>query len=331
MDLGIKIVIFFSVIVLALGFFLLAKGPRPKLDTSDIETSVPKNLPTEDLDCWLNSSEKKHKVIEGTEAKIEWAKNSKQRRDLCILYIHGFSASRQEIAPTVSVIAEKLGANAVYTRLAGHGLKENVMQATAEEWLKSALDSWEIATQIGRRVIVIATSTGAPISVWLTSERNRARKINSLIFVSPNFKIRQAFGFLLTLPFAYHWISWFIGSQRTWTPENSEVAKYWTSSYTTRALIEMQKVVDWAKTYVPLFDIPLLTFYVKNDPTINHQSAIYYHKCWPSSRKNLLSVSTSDGVPKHIFVGDIAGRGKNHWFVNMCVKFLDTVLDEKEN
>ena len=124
MDLGIKIVVFSSVIVLALGVFLLAKGSRPRLDTSDIETSVPKNLPTKDLDCWLNSSEKKHEVIEGTEAKIEWAKNSKQRRDLCILYIHGFSASRQEISPTVSVIAEKLGANAVYTRLAGHGLKE---------------------------------------------------------------------------------------------------------------------------------------------------------------------------------------------------------------
>ena len=111
------------------------------------------------------------------------AKNSK-KRDLCVLYIHGFSASRQEISPTVSMIAEKLEANAVYTRLAGHGLKENVMRATAEEWLKSALDSWEIATKIGRNVIIIATSTGAPISVWLTSELNRAKNKQSYFRVA---------------------------------------------------------------------------------------------------------------------------------------------------
>ena len=177
MDLGIRDGDFFSVIILALGLFLFAKGPRPRLDVSDIETSFPKNIPLEDLDFQLDASEKKYEVIGGTEAKIEWAENSKQKRDLCVLYIHGFSASRQEISPTVSVIAKKLGANTVYTRLAGHGLKENVMKAPAEEWLKSALDSWEIATQIGRNVIIIATSTGAPISVWLTSDPTRAKKL----------------------------------------------------------------------------------------------------------------------------------------------------------
>ena len=62
------------------------------------------------------------------------------------------------------------------------------MEAAAEEWLKSALDSWEIAAQIGQNVIIITTSTGAPISVWLASELNRAKKTKGLIFVSPNTK-----------------------------------------------------------------------------------------------------------------------------------------------
>ena len=324
-----NIVVFSSVIVLALGLFLFARGPRPRLLVTGIETSLPKNTPLRDLDSWLNLNEKKHKVIDGTEAKIEWAGNLKQKRDLSVLYIHGFSASRQEISPTVSVIAEKLGANAVYARLAGHGLKENVMEAAAEEWLKSALDSWEIAAQIGQNVVIIATSTGAPISVWLASELNRAKKTKGLIFVSPNFKIRLPVGFLLTLPYAYHWIKWLLGSQRTWTPENSKVAKYWTSSYSTRALIEMQKVVDWAREFVPTFDLPLLTFYVKNDPTINHQSAISYHNSWPSSHKKLVSVTSSGGAPKHIFVGDISGPEKNDWFVNMCFEFLGKVPDQQ--
>ena len=77
--------------------------------------------------------------------------------------------------------------------------REKEREAAAEEWLKSALDSWEIAAQIGRNVIIIATSTGAPISVWLASELNRAKKTRGLIFVSPNFKIRLPLGFLLFL------------------------------------------------------------------------------------------------------------------------------------
>ena len=42
-------VIFSSVIILALGLFLFSKGPRPRLDISDIETSFPKNIALEDL------------------------------------------------------------------------------------------------------------------------------------------------------------------------------------------------------------------------------------------------------------------------------------------
>ena len=67
-------VIFSSVIILALGLFLFARGPRPRLDISDIETSFPKNIPLEDLDFQLDVNEKKYEVIDGTEAKIEWFK-----------------------------------------------------------------------------------------------------------------------------------------------------------------------------------------------------------------------------------------------------------------
>ena len=61
-----NIVVFSSVIVIALGLFLFARGPRPRLLVTDIETSLPKNTPLRDLDSWLNLNEKKHKVIDGT-------------------------------------------------------------------------------------------------------------------------------------------------------------------------------------------------------------------------------------------------------------------------
>ena len=49
----------------------------------------------------------------------------------------------------------------------------------------------------------------------------------------------------------------------------------------------------------------------------------------PLRTKKLVSVTNSDGPPKHIFVGDIAGPEKNDWFVNVCVKFLGKAPDEK--
>ena len=90
------------------------------------------------------------------------------------------------------------------------------------------------------------------------------------------------------------------------------------------------KVVDWARTYVPAFDLPLLTFYVTNDPTINHQSAVDYHKRWPLFTQKIIVGSQSSGVPKHIFVGDISGPEKNEWFVNMCLEFLDSIVDQQD-
>ena len=155
-------------------------------------------------------------------------------------------------------------------------------------------------------------------------------KTSSLIFVSPNFKIRLPVGFLLTFLMHITGLAGLSVAKESLVFENSKVAKYWTSSYNTRALIEMQKVVDWARTYVPTFDLPLLTFYVTNDPTINHQSAVDYHKRWPSLRKKLLSVPNPSGVPKHIFVGDISGPEKNEWFVNMCLEFLDSIVDQQD-
>ena len=81
MDIEANIVVFSSFIVLALGLFLFARGPRPRLLVSGIETSLPKNTPLRDLDSWLNLNEKKHKVIDGTEAKIEWAGNLKKKTE----------------------------------------------------------------------------------------------------------------------------------------------------------------------------------------------------------------------------------------------------------
>ena len=130
-------------------------APRPRLNAKPRLTRVPRDLTHPELANWLYVEETSvGEVIEGAEARIFWA-SKPQRTELSVLYIHGFSASRQEISPVPEAISEALSANLVCARLAGHGLNTKPMQASAEDWLQSLTDAWQIASSIGNKVIII--------------------------------------------------------------------------------------------------------------------------------------------------------------------------------
>ena len=220
-------------------------------------------------------------------------------------------------------IASEIGANLVYARLAGHGLLENQMQASAEDWLQSVADAWDIASRIGEKVIIVAVSTGAPLAIWLTQCVAPAGAIEALLFMSPNFKIRNRFGFILTWPGARWWVPKLMGKERTWEPENEQVAKYWTHSYSTLAIIEMQRMVDWVhRTKLKSGDLPLATLYMEGDPTIDHDAAIEFHARWHAPKKSLIEVTLDKENVQHVFTGDISAPHRVDWTVEVCVDFV---------
>lgn len=319
MDTITAVLIFLALIIAGVLLF----APRPRLDPTPPKTRVPVDLTPAQLDDWLNAYEAQHGgVIEGAEATIEWADGPGQT-DICLLYNHGFSASRQEIVPVPARVAKHFGANVVYTRMAGHGLEENGMQASAEDWLQSMVDGWEIASRLGKRVVIMATSNGAPLSIWLSQQVIQEGQIHSFIFLSPNFRIRNPMGFLLTWPGSRYWGPWLIGKEQSWEPDNDMAAKYWTYRYSTLAVIEMQKVVDWvSRTSLRSHDIPLATFYMVDDPTISHEAAVRFHNRWQASTKQLHQVDIDAENPQHVFVGNISAPQRVDWCVDACISFL---------
>lgn len=324
MEAILVIIVLFAAVITAIFRF----GPRPVLDSRLPDTQVPGSLEPAELETWLIAHEAGHEgVIEGTDARIEWA-DGPGVTDLCFLYVHGFSATRQEIAPVPERIASHFHANAVYTRLAGHGLAENAMEATAEHWLQSLVDSWEVASQVGKKVVVIATSTGAPLCIWLNEHIARRDQVHAFIFLSPNFKVRNPFGFLLTWPWAEQWVPYIIGREHSWEPATLQVAKYWTHRYGSQAIIEMQKVVDWTRKLEPNSGkLPLATFYMEGDPTVNHGAAVDFHERWDSDHKALHRVDIDIEVPQHVFVGDISAPQRNDWCVDASIKFVESLPD----
>lgn len=315
----------FALLILVLGSIIYF-APRPTLDPTPPAPKVPEGIDPNELAGWLEDREKRlGNIIDGAEATIVWS-DKPAATDLCLVYIHGFSASRQETAPMTDRIAEQMGANLVYTRLAGHGLHTDAMNVPAEAWLQSMVDAWEIATRIGRKVVFVATSTGAPLALWLSHHLPEPRRVHAFVFLSPNFKIRSPFDFLLTWPGSKRWIPWILGKERYWEPENEMVGRYWTNRYSMHSVIEMQKVVDWAKrTSFDSTNIPLATLYMEDDPTINHQAAIDFHHTWDADHKQLHQVTIDADNPQHVFVGDITAPHRTDWCVETCLQFLRSI------
>jgi esterase/lipase len=313
----------FALVILSL---LLLLVPRPTLNPRPPASLVPSELSLTDLKAWLETQEALHPhVITGAEARIRFAdKEPLQKTSYAILHIHGFSACRQETAPVTDEIADNFGCNLVEVRLAGHGLSKNVMKASAEEWLQSVVNGYDIAGQLGHNIIIIGTSTGATLAAWATAMlQKRPDQITALLLMSPNFRVNSRFDFLLTLPAAQIWIPWILGRERHWQPENELVAKYWSSRYPTQAVIEMQKVVSWfRKQNLNAYHTPLALMYMKNDPTIDPVAAVRGFEQWGAVQKQLIPVTVNGEDAEHVFAGALSKTDRTAWCVRQFHDFL---------
>ena len=306
-------------------------GPRPKLDGSPREHRIP-DLPVDQLDTWLKDQESKvSNLVEGAGAHIQWADPStKQRTPLAFLYLHGFSATWPETAPVTQNIAQHFSSNVVQARIAGHGEGPDGMLTAAEDWLQSVADQFELTQRIGERVVIIATSTGAPLATWLAAQPRHATDIHACVFMSPNFRIRNPFGFLLTWPWSKHWIQTILGKEYKGEPVSDEETNCWTQQYSTLALIEMQKTVDWAKiqSYENI-KVPVMMMYMKNDGTVHPPTAVRVFDRWGSPSKELISVPIDEDAREHVFVGDITAPHRVDWCVSTLITFLEGIEHRK--
>ena len=104
-------------------------------------------------------------ITPGAEKRVVWAGQAEVRTAVSVLYIHGFSATSEEIRPVPDHVAEALGANLVFTRLTGHGRPGAAMlEATPKAWMQDTAEALAAAAQVGERVVVIANSTGATLA-----------------------------------------------------------------------------------------------------------------------------------------------------------------------
>ena len=304
--------------IIALIAFLLTPS---RLVNSAVVPALP-----DDLDSYLATSEAaaaaQFPLIPNTEKRIRW-QNPGQQTEYAIVYLHGFSATRQEINPTTELIADALGANLFETRLTGHGRAEGVMlEMRAEDWLDDATEALAVGARIGKRTILVGTSTGATLAFAMAGHP-AMNSVEAIVVISPNFGPDDPAARWLTRPGGPLLAQLMLGDTRTWEPRNDLQALYWSTSYPTAAIVEVMRLIDLANDAlaVPL-EQPLLVLMSPNDgvvsPRLIHEALARIE----APRVELQQYDEVGDLMNHVLAGDILSPENTDVVVSTIVEFV---------
>jgi alpha-beta hydrolase superfamily lysophospholipase len=243
-----------------------------------------------------------------------------------VVYLHGFSATRQETAPLADEVAAELGANLYYARFTGHGRSGAALaEATVNDWLNDAYEALAIGRRLGERVILMATSTGGSAASWLVAQR-QAADLAALVLISPNFAVANKASQILTWPWGTWLATLLLGEECNWEVINEGHGRYWTNCYPTRALLPMQALVALAKqTAVDGVKTPLLLLYSPNDQVVSPAAAEAFFARYGAARKELVAITETDDANDHVIAGDVLSRGTTGVVRDHIVAFIGTI------
>jgi esterase/lipase len=317
-----KLLIGLSASLVLAAAWLLATTP-PDLENHAVAPAI-----SGQLDVWLDTREKQvdqtRQIIAGTQKRIVWHNGqTDQKTDWSLVYVHGFSASRQELAPVPQDIAKGLSANLFETRLTGHGLRRGALEsATAEQWLDDAAEALSIGAQIGERVAVIGTSTGATLLLAMASHPLFER-VQRIVLMSPNFAPSDPKSEFLTWPGGLQLAHLLVGKRRQWQPVNDLQARYWIHDYPMSAALEVMRLVKYTRAQMPLkIDQALLTFYSPDDKVVNPGAILEALESIESPMSQLLRLPGSMDSSNHVLAGDILAPQNNTTVVESVVRFV---------
>ena len=316
-----------TLLILIIVYFM---GPHPSRPVYN--KKLPEVPAAFDLDSYISRHESAHKIKPDNEARIEWANDSsKNVTEYAILYLHGFSASQGEGDPIHKRIAKKYGCNLYLSRLAEHGIDttEKLLNLTADKLWESAKEAYSIASKLGKKVIIMGTSTGASLALMLAANYP---EIHSLILLSPNIEIFDGTAWILNNPWGLQVARLVNGSNYIISKDTRPIYKqYWTYGYRLEAVIELEEMLETAMK-PELFNKvkqPVLMLYYYRDK-INQDSVVkveamqkmYEELGTPADKKRSVAVPKAGNhvIGSYIKSQDVATVEKE------IEKFMDDVL-----
>jgi pimeloyl-ACP methyl ester carboxylesterase len=236
-------------VLLASLLLIYVVGPRPDVPMFlKLVYMPPASLDA--LEAELNASEASVQGIKpGCAAKIVWADSVKQRTPVVLLYLHGFGASHEEGAPLPVDLARQFKCNLFLARLDKHGLEtgeSNLCGLTADSYVQSAEKALSLARQLGDSVVIMGTSGGGALGLFLCS---RHPYVKGLITWSPAVRLYAPETGLLTGPWGSQLARLVTGkTHNDWTYKVPEQKKYWTNHQCFDGVIQFATFLKYGLT-----------------------------------------------------------------------------------
>ncbi len=321
----VRILSVFLIFAVGLGAYISLC--RPCLFTEIKITAPPISDPTSALTLIEQSEARFTNLRRGTQKEIIWFSDPPQKTNYAIVYVHGFTASKQELRPVPDFLAKSLEANLYYARLAGHGLPAEALgKVKVNDWLNDVVEAANIGRAIGRKVILIGASTGGSLITWLAAKPEYSKNIAAIVFVSPNYGLHPPASQVLRLPFSSSLVPFLLGPTRKFKPVNEEHKYWWTSVYPTQALVPMAQAVDLANAAnVEKLKIPAYFVFSPRDKVVSGKATLNMIKRWGGPSQGLI-VHTLDNPGNHVPAGRVLSPSTTELVSNNISQWLSDTL-----
>ncbi len=246
-------------VVLLVVYFL---GPRPAKPTFPSYSFQPAASLAQ-LESDIQSYENQEPGIKPLcKAKIIWADSTKKEKTrIAMVYFHGFGASREEGAPVHENIAKTFGCNIYLARMDEHGVEEgegNFCELTADAYVESAERSLAIARQLGDSVVILATSAGGALGLFMAS---RHPEIKAVVTWSPCIRLASGLSGVMAGPWGLQIARQFKGGNHNdWPFRKPEMVHYWTNHQCLEGIVQFATFLEtaivpetMAKVHCPVF------------------------------------------------------------------------------
>jgi len=249
-------------------FIVYICGPCP---ASPVYSSTMPTVPSDaaGLETYIKNNEAQHKIKPDNEARIVWNNDSlKNKTEYVIVYLHGFSASQGEGDPVHKNIASMFGCNLYLSRLAEHGIDttEPMMNLSADNYWESAKQALAIGKQLGKKVILMGTSTGGTNALQLAA--TYPDEVAALVLLSPNIAINNDKAYLLNNHWGLQLAKLVTGSDHNTSKDSRPIYKqYWYSRYPFNGTAALQEVIETTmlpETFAKVKQPTLLLYYFKD-------------------------------------------------------------------